>query len=63
MSDTTGILIIGGGTIGMAVALELQTRDHSARVAALEKEPVPAARQPGRNSGVIHAASTMRPAA
>jgi len=39
----------------MAAAPALQTRDHSARIAALEKDPVPAARQPGRNSGVIHA--------
>ena len=55
MADTTDILIIGGGIIGMATALELQTRDPSARVTVLEKEPVPAVHQSGRNSGVIHA--------
>lgn len=51
MSDTTDILIIGGGIIGMAVALELQMRDPSARITVLEKEPVPAVHQSVRNSG------------
>ena len=55
LADTTDILIIGGGIIGMAAALELQTRDPSARITVLEKEPVPAVHQSGRNSGVIHA--------
>ncbi len=36
-------------------ALELQMRDNSARIVALEKEPVPAAHRPGCSSGVIHA--------
>lgn len=61
IADATDILIIGGGIIGMATALELQTRDPSARVAVLEKEPVPAARQSGRNSGAIHAGVHCRP--
>lgn len=55
MTDTTDILIIGGGIIGMATALELQTRDRSARITVLEKEATPAVHQSGHNSGVIHA--------
>ena len=55
MSNTTDILIIGGGIIGMVVALELQMLDPSARITVLEKEPVPAVHQSVRNSGVIHA--------
>ena len=55
MSNTTDILIIGGGIIGMAVALELQMLDPSARITVLEKEPGPAVHQSVRNSGVIHA--------
>ena len=61
MADTTDMLIIGGGVIGMATALELQTRDPSARATVLEREPVPAARQSGHNSGVIHAGGHCRP--
>lgn len=55
MTDTTDILIVGGGIIGMATALELQTREPSARITVLEKEPTPAVHQSGHNSGVIHA--------
>ncbi len=55
MTETTDILIIGGGIIGMATALELQSRDPAARITVLEKEPTPATHQSGHNSGVIHA--------
>lgn len=61
MADTTDMLIIGGGVIGMAAALELQTRDPSARIMVLEKEPVPAAHQSGHNTRVIHADAQYRP--
>lgn len=55
MSETADILIVGGGIIGIATALELQTRDPSSSIVLLEKEAVPAAHQTGHNSGVIHA--------
>ena len=55
MSETADILIVGGGIIGIATALELQTRDPSCAIILLEKEAVPAAHQTGHNSGVIHA--------
>ena len=61
IASATDMLIIGGGIIGMAAALELQTRDPSARITVLEKEPVPAARQSGHNSGVIPAEVRYRP--
>lgn len=55
MADTADIMIIGGGIIGVATALELQTRDPSLRITLLEKEAAPAIHQSGHNSGVIHA--------
>ncbi|MBD3678671.1 MAG: L-2-hydroxyglutarate oxidase [Rhodobacteraceae bacterium] len=55
MADTADILIIGGGIIGVATALELQGRDPSLRITLMEKEPAPATHQSGHNSGVIHA--------
>lgn len=55
MASRTDILIIGGGIVGMAVALEVQAREPSARITVLEKEANPAVHQSGRNSGVIHA--------
>ena len=55
MGETADILIVGGGIIGIATALELQTRDPSSSIVLLEKEAVPGAHQTGHNSGVIHA--------
>lgn len=55
MTDVTDILILGGGIIGMATALELQSRDSAAKITVLEKEAAPAVHQSGHNSGVIHA--------
>ncbi len=55
MTDTSDFLIVGGGIIGMATALELQARHPTARITLLEKEPSPATHQSGHNSGVIHA--------
>lgn len=55
MTHTCDILIVGGGIIGVATALELQSRDHRSRIILLEKEPGPAFHQSGHNSGVIHA--------
>lgn len=55
MAQVTDILVIGGGIIGMATALELQSRDPAMKVILLEKEATPAAHQSGHNSGVIHA--------
>lgn len=55
MTGTTDILIVGGGIIGMATALELQSRDPAATITVLEKEAGAGQHQSGHNSGVIHA--------
>jgi L-2-hydroxyglutarate oxidase len=55
MPQTTDFVITGGGIVGLATALELQSRHPSARITLLEKERQPALHQTGRNSGVIHA--------
>ncbi|TRD23634.1 L-2-hydroxyglutarate oxidase [Palleronia caenipelagi] len=51
----TDILIVGGGVIGVATALELQSRLPDSSITLLEKESEPARHQSGHNSGVIHA--------
>ncbi|WP_339671291.1 L-2-hydroxyglutarate oxidase [Dasania marina] len=48
-------LIIGGGIVGLATAMQLQQRDPSKKVLLLEKEDQYAKHQTGHNSGVIHA--------
>ncbi|MFW2332044.1 MAG: L-2-hydroxyglutarate oxidase [Nitrospinota bacterium] len=59
--ETADILIVGAGIIGMATALELQTRYPSSRITVLEKEAAPALHQSRYNSGVIHAGVYYRP--
>lgn len=53
--DTADFLVVGGGIIGVTVALELQRRNPSASVVLLEKEPACGTHASGRNSGVLHA--------
>ena len=48
------LLIIGGGIVGLATALEAVTRFPELRLIILEKENEVAAHQTGHNSGVIH---------
>ncbi len=48
------LLIIGGGIVGLATALEAVTRFPGLRLIVLEKEREVAAHQTGHNSGVIH---------
>ncbi|MBW9113598.1 L-2-hydroxyglutarate oxidase [Rhizobium cauense] len=47
--------IIGGGIVGMAVAMALQEKVPGATIVVLEKEPDLASHQTSHNSGVIHA--------
>ena len=49
------LIVVGGGIVGLATALELQRREPGARILLLEKEEELAHHQTGRNSGVIHA--------
>ncbi|EGD57467.1 hydroxyglutarate oxidase [Novosphingobium nitrogenifigens DSM 19370] len=48
-------LVVGGGIVGVATALELLRREPGARLLLVEKEAELAAHQTGHNSGVIHA--------
>ncbi|GIW28315.1 MAG: aminobutyraldehyde dehydrogenase [Meiothermus sp.] len=52
---TCDYLIIGGGIVGLTVALEIKKRDAAASVVVLEKEKELAQHGSGRNSGVLHA--------
>lgn len=49
------LLVIGGGIVGLTVALEAKRRDRGLRVVVLEKEAEVALHASGRNSGVLHA--------
>ncbi len=53
--DKIDYLVIGGGVIGLAVALELKRRAKRARVQLVEKELECGLHASGRNSGVLHA--------
>lgn len=55
------IAVIGGGIVGLATTLALQTRFPHSSIVVLEKEPGLARHQTGRNSGVIHAGIYYRP--
>jgi (S)-2-hydroxyglutarate dehydrogenase len=48
-------LVIGGGVVGISIALELKRRHPGAGVCLLEKEAECGLHASGRNSGVIHA--------
>lgn len=55
------MLVVGGGIVGLATARAI-VRAHPAKsVLVVEREPVVAAHQSGRNSGVIHAGVYYRP--
>lgn len=55
------LLIVGGGIVGLATALEATRRVPGIRVGVLEKENCVAAHQTGHNSGVIHSGLYYRP--
>ncbi len=54
-------VIIGGGILGLATARALVQRGLGPRVVILEKEPLVAQHQTGRNSGVLHSGLYYRP--
>lgn len=51
----TDFLVIGGGVMGLTLALEARRRHPGARVTVLEKEAACGLHASGRNSGVLHA--------
>ncbi|MGE0405029.1 MAG: L-2-hydroxyglutarate oxidase [Candidatus Korobacteraceae bacterium] len=55
------VVIVGGGIVGIATAMELMRRSPSLRLLVLEKEDRTAAHQSSHNSGVIHSGVYYRP--
>jgi L-2-hydroxyglutarate oxidase len=55
------VVVIGGGIVGLSTAMQLSQRFPGLTVAVLEKEPMLASHQTGRNSGVIHAGVYYEP--
>lgn len=61
MTDPYDLIIIGGGILGLATALEVTRRYPKIRLGVVEKEPRLAAHQTGHNSGVIHSGIYYKP--
>ena len=55
------LVIIGGGIVGLATALEATRRFRDRRIAVLEKEGAVACHQTSHNSGVIHSGIYYKP--
>ena len=55
------IIVIGGGIVGLATALQLISKKPSLKIALLEKEDRVAKHQTGNNSGVIHSGIYYKP--
>ncbi|HEV2150148.1 MAG TPA: FAD-dependent oxidoreductase [Longimicrobiaceae bacterium] len=54
-TPATDFLVIGGGVVGLTLAMEARRRHPGARVTLLEKEEACGLHASGRNSGVLHA--------
>ena len=62
MTDSRyNLIIIGGGVVGLGVALEITRRFPHLRLLVLEKEDRVARHQSGHNSGVIHSGVYYKP--
>lgn len=55
------IIIIGGGIVGLATALQLKQQNPALKIILLEKERELAKHQTGNNSGVIHSGIYYKP--
>lgn len=55
------VLVIGGGIVGLATALQLKTANPRLRLVVVEKEDAVARHQTGNNSGVIHSGLYYKP--
>jgi L-2-hydroxyglutarate oxidase len=55
------VVVIGGGIVGLAVALEITRRFPALRLLLVEKEDRVARHQSGHNSGVIHSGVYYKP--
>ncbi|GAB4009258.1 L-2-hydroxyglutarate oxidase [Spirosoma migulaei] len=57
----TDVLIIGGGIVGLATALQLKQQRPGLKIVLIEKEAAVARHQTGHNSGVIHSGLYYKP--
>ncbi len=57
----TDVVIIGGGIVGLATALQLKQQRPGLNVVLIEKEAAIARHQTGHNSGVIHSGLYYKP--
>src|SRR5579859_6670102 len=55
------VIVIGGGIVGLASALQIQKSNPSLRILLIEKESQFARHQTGNNSGVIHSGLYYKP--
>ncbi len=55
------VIIIGGGIVGLATALQIQKANSALRILLIEKESELAKHQTGNNSGVIHSGLYYKP--
>ena len=55
------VVIVGGGIVGLATALQLKQQNTSLKIILLEKENELAKHQTGNNSGVIHSGIYYKP--
>jgi (S)-2-hydroxyglutarate dehydrogenase len=55
------VVVIGGGIVGLATALQLKTMNPALRLVLIEKEQELAQHQTGNNSGVIHSGLYYKP--
>ncbi|MFN8353380.1 MAG: L-2-hydroxyglutarate oxidase [Spirosomataceae bacterium] len=55
------IIIIGGGIVGLATALQIKKQNPTLKVLVIEKENEVAKHQTGNNSGVIHSGLYYKP--
>lgn len=55
------IIIVGGGAVGLATALQLLAKNPRFKVVVLEKETAVAYHQTGNNSNVIHSGIYYKP--
>jgi len=61
MATTYDVTVVGGGIVGLAVALQLASSYPRLKLAVVEKEAELASHQTGHNSGVIHSGIYYRP--
>lgn len=55
------VVIIGGGIVGLATALQLKQKNAALKIILIEKESEVAKHQTGNNSGVIHSGLYYKP--